>query len=102
MAKETKTAQKKRETTQSPLADKYSKARVAKARDIVRAEVGKKRLSTPGEWAAVGEIAKLAEKHGKKLSLYKADRIAKRTKAEGPKKGYYTKLAKAAPRKKKR
>ena len=79
---------KRRSTTHSDLAKKYPADIVAHARDMVRAETGKKRLNTQEEWAYVGELAKLATKHRKKLSLYKVDRVAKRTKKEGVEPAY--------------
>jgi len=84
---------KARLTTKSPLAKKYPKKDVARARDTVRAEEKVKVLRTPKEWAAVGEIAKLEAEKGKKISLYKIDAIAKRTKKSG-KEPYYKKITK--------
>lgn len=92
--KESATTFKKRTTSHSDLVDKYGKDQVSRARDMVRAETGKKILRTPAEWAAVGQIVKEAKKHGKKLTLYKVDRVAKRTKAKGVEKGFYAKLVK--------
>lgn len=96
--KMTKTQQKARQTTHSDLAKKYGPARFAHARDMVRAEEGVKRLTKPAQWAAAVEIAKIAKRRHEAVSLYKVDKVAKRTKKEGTEPGYYTKLKKSSTR----
>ena len=92
MSTQTKSQMKAKQVTHSDLAKKYGVKRVAHARDMVRAEEGVKRLTKPEQWAAVGEIAKISKRRHDKVTLYKVDKVAKRTKKEGVEPGYYTTL----------
>lgn len=67
---------------------KFGKRRMADAMAYVKAETGAKKLTRAKQYQWAAEIAKVSKKHGQKLNMNTADKIARRTKRQGVEPSY--------------